>query len=529
MKNKIPQVTFDWNDKRSAGILLHISALPSDYGIGNIGSAAVPFLEFLRASGMSWWQICPLGQTGYGDSPYQSFSSFAGNPYFIDLTELLNVGLLSDSELAPLRALPKNKCDYGEIYNFIPRLLRLAAIRWREGGMKKLFKNFVEDFQTFTKKNASWLNNYALFTALKSHFNGKAWYEWDKEYKDVRYAEKSKLAKECADEIFCVKFIQWVFFSQFENFKQLASLYGVKIFGDIPIFVAQDSADVWANQSIFELNADGTARNVAGVGPDYFCAEGQLWGNPLYDCKNKKSEVYAFWKNRVDIASKMYDAIRFDHFRGFADYWSIPAKTKDAKKGSWKIGPSVDFFVFLKKNFPKTRFIAEDLGLLSKRAIDLRDCLKIPAMAVLQFAFGDNASNPYFPHNIKRDCVYYTGTHDNDTSVGWYANASETARDQFRRYFRSSGDVPHWDMIHAVLLSVASLAIIPMQDVIGLSSDCRFNTPGKPDGNWQWRLTTEELYKAGRDNAPYLKSLVELGGRLQIEDKRKIVLKKSSR
>lgn len=523
MKNDL---NFEWNDHRSAGVFMHISALPSEYGIGNIGAAALPFFKFLKNSGMSWWQICPLGPTGYGDSPYQSFSSFAGNPYFIDVGELIDVGLLSEYDVAPLGKLPKNKCDYGAIYNILPDLLRKASTRWRKSGMKDVFADFKCSFKTFCKKNSEWLDTFAVFSSLKRYNGGKAWYEWDCNLRDYKKALKSEIVKECDDEIFYIKFSQWVFFGQFEKFKRMAKEYGIKIFGDIPIFVAHDSADVWANPSIFELNKDGSAKNVAGVGPDYFCADGQLWGNPLYDWKNKKEEVYEFWRKRVASAVNMYDAIRFDHFRGFADYWSIPAKTNDARKGSWKIGPGADFFAFLKKHFPKTRFVAEDLGLLSKRTCDLRDKLKIPAMAVMQFAFGDNATNPYFPHNVKRECVYYTGTHDNDTAVGWYNSATEKARDQLRRYFRSAGDAANWDMIHAVMLSVARLAIIPMQDILGFGSDCRFNTPGKPDGNWQWRMTAENLVSAETHNAPYLKSLAILGARLEEKEPEKLELKK---
>lgn len=519
-------LNFEWNEGRSAGVFLHISALPSEYGIGNIGEAVIPFLEFLKSSGMSWWQICPLGPTGYGDSPYQSFSSFAGNPYFIDLGELEKAGLLEKSDLAHLSSLPKNQCDYGAIYNLIPDLLRKASKKWRESRMKDVFKNFKFSFKNFCKKNSEWLDTFALFSALKRYNNGKPWYEWEPSLRDFKKAPKTDVAKNCEDEIFYIKFSQWVFYNQYEKFKTLAKEYGIKIFGDIPIFVAHDSADVWANPSIFELNKDGTAKNVAGVGPDYFCAEGQLWGNPLYDWKNKKAEVYEFWRKRILSASNMYDAIRFDHFRGFADYWSIPAKTNDARKGSWKIGAGADFFAFLKKHFPKARFVAEDLGLLSKRACDLRDSLKIPAMAVMQFAFGDNASNPYFPHNVKRNCIYYTGTHDNDTAVGWYNSAEEKARDQLRRYFRSAGDSVNWDMIHSVMLSVANLAIIPMQDILGFGSDCRFNTPGKPDGNWQWRMTSENLATALEHNAPYLKSLSILGGRYREVEVKKLGLKK---
>lgn len=507
MKSDRKIADFSWHGGRASGVFLHISSLPSEYGIGNIGSAADAFFDFLEKSGMTWWQICPMGPTGYGDSPYQSFSAFAGNPYFIDLSELVENGLLDESELEPLKNLPHDRCDYGAIYNLAPDLLRRAATRWKKSG------NGEKKFVKFCADNADWLDAYALFTALKREFGGKPWYEWDKKFASFNSAKNAEISEAAREESFAVKFSQWVFFDQFERFKAKAKKAGIGIFGDLPIFVAEDSADVWSNAEIFELNKDGTARNVAGVGPDYFSADGQLWGNPLYDWKNKKAEVYEFWRRRVSAAVKMYDAIRFDHFRGFADYWSIPAKTADARKGSWKIGPGVDFFNFLKRHFPDKKFVAEDLGLLSERACKLRDSLKIPAMAVMQFAFGSDASNPYFPHNVKRDCVYYTGTHDNDTACGWYASADEKAKDQLRRYFRSAGDVPNWDMIHAVMLSVAQLAVIPMQDILGLPSNCRFNTPGKPDGNWQWRMTAESLELAKAQNSPYLKSLAVLGGR----------------
>lgn len=513
------KIDFSWKGERASGLFLHISALPSEFGIGNIGAAALPFLDFLEASGMSWWQICPLGPTGYGDSPYQSFSTFAGNPYFIDLKVFVEAGLLFWPEIDVLKKLPRDRCDFGEIYTLIPDLIRRAALRWRDSGADGAAFDFSESFASFCGRNKDWLDNYALFTALKREFGGKPWYEWPKTCRDIASAKGGTLSASAADEIFYVKFSQWIFFCQFEKFKKSANARGIKIFGDLPIFVAHDSADVWGNPQIFELNKDGSARNVAGVGPDYFSAEGQFWGNPLYDWKNRKTEVYEFWRRRVEATTNMYDAVRFDHFRGFADYWSIPAKTGDARKGSWKIGPGIDFFAFLKKHFPKSKFVAEDLGLLSKRTCSLRDALNIPAMAVMQFAFGGSADNPYFPHNVKRESVYYTGTHDNDTACGWYASADEFAKDQFRRYFRSSGETPNWDMIHAVMLSVADLAIVPMQDILGLPSECRFNTPGKPDGNWQWRLTSEQLADARKHNAPYLKSLAELGGRFRAAEK----------
>ncbi len=501
---------FSWITRREAGVFLHITSLPSDFGIGNIGSASDEFLQFVRESGFSYWQICPLGPTGFGDSPYQSFSAFAGNTYFIDLQELCKMGLLQDSELEPLRALPKDFCDYGAIYQLLPALIKTAALRFRLSASPIE----VRKFNAFRKSN-EWVAPYALFRALKNYFGGKCWLEWDVPYRDFSYAKKH-IPTECADDIYAVEFGQWIFFMQYALFKSKASKMGIEIFGDIPIFLSMDSADVWANPELFELNKDFSPKNVAGVAPDYFSETGQLWGNPLYDWKRAKPALFEFWRKRIAAASKMYDVIRFDHFRGFADYWSVPAKVGDARKGSLKKGPDIEFFDFIKKHFPKQKFVAEDLGLLSKASFALRDKINIPSMAVLQFAFGDNPKNPYLPHNVRRNCVFYTGTHDNNTSIGWYESAPDKAKDEARRYFRASGDAVNWDMIHAVMLSVASIAVFPMQDIIGLGQWARTNTPGKPDGNWQWRMTSAQLQKALRDNTPYLRSLCELSDRLKI-------------
>ncbi len=500
---------FSWITHRASGVFLHISSLPSDYGIGNIGSSADEFLAFAEQAGFSYWQICPLGPTGFGDSPYQSFSAFAGNIYFIDLQEFCEMGLLSADELAPLKFLPRDFCDYGAIYNLLPALVAKASVRFRQSASAQSKR----EFSKFRKEN-DWLAPYSLFCALKSYFGSKCWLDWDKKYRNYEFA-KNNVPKECLDEIYAVEFGQWMFFKQYSAFRRKAAKKGIEIFGDIPIFLSMDSADVWANPELFELDKNFNPKNVAGVAPDYFSETGQLWGNPLYDWKNAKNALFEFWRKRIDSASKMYDVIRFDHFRGFADYWSIPAKTADARKGSLKKGPDVEFFKFIKKHFPKQKFVAEDLGLLSKASFALRDKLKIPSMAVLQFAFGGNAQNPYLPHNVRRNCVFYTGTHDNNTSIGWYESASEKAKDQARRYFRASADAVNWDMIHAVMLSVASIAVFPMQDIIGLGAFARTNTPGKPDGNWQWRMTSEQLEKAVRDNAPYLRSLCELSDRLK--------------
>lgn len=508
-------VDFSWKSGRGAGVFLHISSLPSEFGIGNIGGASARFFDYLEAYGFSYWQICPLGPTGFGDSPYQTFSAFAGNPYFIDYSKLVERGWLADFDLNPLRSLSETSCDFGALYGILPRLLGVAYSRFLESSNLADRKSF----ENFKKKNAFWLDSYSLFAALKSLFGGVPWYNWAPEFRDFKSAKNCKL-DEAADFIRnTVKFGQWVFFSQYAEFKAEAKKRGISIFGDLPIFLGHDSADVWANPELFELNKDGSARNVAGVAPDYFSAEGQLWGNPLYDWAGHKRDVYDFWRRRIKACLDMYDIIRLDHFRGFADYWSIPAKSNDARKGRWRLGPGIEFFDYLKKLFPHGKFVAEDLGILTRRAMDLRDKIKIPAMAVLQFAFGDSPENPYLPHNVRRDCVYYTGTHDNNTSCGWYAGASESVKDEFRRYFRASGDVPNWDMIHAVMMSCARLAIFPMQDIIGLGQDCRMNTPGKSYGNWQWRLTKAQLSDAERWNSPYLKDIAYLSGRISKQKK----------
>ncbi len=506
---------FSWKVNRGAGVFLHISSLPSEFGVGNIGGAADAFFDYLEASGFSYWQICPLGPTGFGDSPYQTFSAFAGNPYFIDYSKLVERGWLKDSDLNPLRALSETSCNFGALYGIMPRLLGLAYSSFLESSGSADKKSFED----FNRKNAFWLEPYSLFTALKSSFGGAPWYKWERKFRDFKSAKNCKLDNAAEFIQNTVKFTQWVFFCQYAEFKAKAKKRGISIFGDLPIFLGHDSADVWANPELFELNNDGSARNVAGVAPDYFAAEGQLWGNPLYDWTGHKKEVFKFWERRIGASLNMYDVIRLDHFRGFADYWSIPAKSNDARRGKWRLGPGIEFFEHIKKTFPNGKFVAEDLGILTKRAINLRDDIKIPAMAVLQFAFGDSPRNPYLPHNVKRNCVYYTGTHDNNTSCGWYAEASEAVKDEFRRYFRVAGDVPNWDMIHAVMMSCAQLAIFPMQDILGAGADCRMNTPGKPDGNWQWRISRSQLSDVMRWNSPYLKDIAYLSGRISAQKK----------
>lgn len=518
---------FSWKEKRGAGVFLHISSLPSDYGIGNIGGATLRFFDFLKESGLGYWQICPLGPTGFGDSPYQSFSAFAGNPYFIDLKELVSLGLLSDSDLETLRRLPRSECDFGAIYSNIPQLLFKAYLNWKALGNSDF--DFKIKFKEFCKNNAFWLDAYSLFCAFKKKFNGSSWTSWEADYKNYKKALKQKLDSNDLETVESVCFVQWIFKNQYSKFKRLAVENGIKIFGDIPIYVASDSADAWSNSELFKMGKDGTPSQLAGVAPDFFCEKGQFWGNPVYDWKGAKEQIYNFWVHRLKSAFEMFDVVRLDHFRGFADYWSIPASAVDAREGKWIKAPGVDFFKFIKSKFPTQKFVGEDLGILSKTAQKLCDDLKIPTMSVLQFAFSGDSTSPYLPHNVKRDCVYYTGTHDNDTALGWYDSASESEKDKFRTYYRTSGDSAPWDMIHSVMLSQAMLAIFPMQDVLSLPTFCRMNTPGKPDGNWRWRMTSEQLESAIYYNAPYLKRLCDLSGRTCEICKKTLKIKSSTK
>ena len=506
---------FSWIEKRNAGIFAHISSLPSLQGIGNIGYSAQNFLEYLKLAKVKYWQICPLSPTSYGDSPYQSFSAYAGNTYFIDFRQLAATGVLDYSDLREIESLPHDHCDYGALYKFMPPLIAKAAHNFfsNKSAAKALSDCFGQTYEIFCKKNAFWLNDYALFDALKKEFSGASWTQWPKEFKNYNLAKKQKLTKTIVDAENTAKFAQWVFFSQYAKTKKIANGYGIEIIGDMPIFVAKDSADLWANPEIFDTCKDGSLRVVAGVGPDYFSPEGQLWGNPLYDWKNSYDKCLEFWKKRISKALEIYDVIRLDHFRAFADYWAVEATAKTALNGKWLKGPGVKFFDAIKKEFTNAKFIAEDLGLLSQAACDLRDELNIPAMAVLQFAFDSDTNNAYLPFNQKQNLVCYVGTHDNDTATSWYETASERAKDYFRRYFRTAAKDPNWDMIYGAMFSPAKIGIIMLQDILGLGGFARMNTPGKPFGNWQWRVSQQLLDNSKHTSLGYFRYLCEISGR----------------
>lgn len=502
---------FNWLDQRAAGVLVHPTSLPSPYGVGAFDAAADDLLEFLHHAGFKYWQVCPLGPTGYGDSPYQCFSSFAGNPYLIDPAALIAAGLIDESAAAPLRHLNADNVDYGALYEIKRPLLFAAHARWKQGVKHPLPYG---DFGAFREKQGAWLRDFGLFSALKDHFGGLPWWEWPDEVRAIKTARKSAFAKQVADRAEAYEFIQYLFFGQWRALRDRATRKGISIIGDTPIFTALDSADVWACPHLFQLDPKTHRPTaIAGVPPDYFSADGQLWGNPLYDWPAHAAEGYAWWLARLRANFELCDIIRIDHFRGFEAYWSIPAGAATARTGRWVLGPGIDFFHAVKKAMPEAKLIAEDLGLLTDETIALRDATGLPGMAVLQFAFGGTADNFYLPHNHRHNTVVYPGTHDNDTTLGWYAATDEKTRDHVRRYYRISGQEIGWDFLRSAYASPANLAIIPLQDLLNLGSSARFNTPGKSEGNWSWRYRREQLRGLTDRSADYLRGLAELYGR----------------
>jgi 4-alpha-glucanotransferase len=495
---------------RGAGVLAHPTSFPSRQGIGSLGAGARAFLDFIAASGLGWWQVCPLGPTGYGDSPYQCFSAFAGNPYLIDLETLAAARLLDESDLVPLHRLAAQRVEFGYLWeHFHPAL----AQAWHNAKNNPGLLDAIGDIHAFRKKNAAWLDDYALFMALKKHFGGAPWHKWPRNARTHATAVATDWPENIRDDARAIAFQQFLFFAQWESLRAHASRLGVRILGDVPIFVAPDSADVWASPEFFKLDANGTPLHVAGVPPDYFSPAGQLWGNPLYDWAALKKDGYRWWLRRLAANLALCDAVRIDHFRGFHDYWSIPGDAADAREGEWLPGPGLDFFKTARRVLGDAALIAEDLGELSPGVHTLRKATGLPGMSVLQFAFGGDASNAYLPHNHSPDTVIYPGTHDNNTTLGWYAAAPEAERDFFRHYLGSSGDAPHWDFIRASFISPAALAVIPFQDILGKGADARFNSPGTSSGNWQWRFTGEELVTARAFLAPNLAKLARVAGR----------------
>ncbi len=473
--------------KRSSGILLPISSLPSTYGIGTFGKAAYDFADFLKKAGQKYWQVLPLGPTSYGDSPYQSFSTFAGNPYFIDLDMLIDEGLLTRDEVEKENwGTNPRYVDYGQIY--------ISRFKILEKAKSRGYKKNLDEIEKFRQANP-WVENYALFMSLKKHFGQVSWQEWpDKEIRMHKKSAVEKYTKELSEDIEFFVYIQYLFFEQWTKLKSYINGLGIEVIGDLPIYVALDSCDVWSEPHFFSLDEDNYPVEVAGVPPDYFSADGQLWGNPCYDWKAIKNDDYKWWLRRIDGAAKLYDVIRIDHFRGFDEYWAVPAKDDTAKNGTWKKGPGMDLVGLLAKEFPKTEFIAEDLGEPSPTVVKLLEDSKWPGMKVLEFAFDSGEPNNYQPHSYNNNCVCYTGTHDNATIMEWYFDAKKRDRKYARKYMGIAKCEPfNWGMIRTGMGSVANLFVAQLQDYLGLGKYHRINIPGTKEGNWQWRMLDGEL------------------------------------
>jgi 4-alpha-glucanotransferase len=476
--------------KRAAGILLHPTSLPGEYGIGEIGPQAHAWIDYLASTGCSLWQVLPLGPTGYGDSPYQSFSAFAGNPYLISLEVLVNEGLLKAEDLQDKPDFSPEKVDFGNLISWKLAVLDKAYQRFQELGDQ----NIQGEMEQFLAQNASWLDDFSLFMALKEAQGGISWSEWPRPLR-LRDAHSLQQARrEYREAIDRQVFRQFIFFRQWSALHQHAREKGIIIIGDIPIFVAHDSADVWANTDLFYMDKEGQPTVVAGVPPDYYSPTGQLWGNPLYRWNRHAKTGYAWWLDRFRSVLAMVDIVRLDHFRGFAGYWKVPAGSPTAENGRWTPGPGKKFLQVVKDQLGELPIIAEDLGVITKDVTEMRDAFDLPGMKIFQFAFWTDPSDLFMPHNYPVNCVAYTGTHDNDTLLGWYRTAPENEQDFCQRYLENKGES---DLNHKVLRrlwgTAAMFTLTPMQDLLELGAEARMNFPGKPSGNWGWRMDASAM------------------------------------
>jgi 4-alpha-glucanotransferase len=485
---------------RSSGVILHPTSLPGPDGIGDLGPEAYRWVNFMKECGFGLWQVLPLGPTGYGDSPYQCFSAFAGNPYLVSPTLLLEDDLLSVDDLADRPGFPDERVDYGEVIRWKLILLERAYTSFQEAGTAEL----KAEMDAFQSGEASWLEDFALFMAIKESQGMVSWDNWPKPLRSRDPRALAAFRQANPEAIQRHIFRQFLFFRQWQALHEYANVQGIQIIGDIPIFVAYDSADVWAHPELFYLDKEGRPTFVAGVPPDYFSPTGQLWGNPIYKWNVHRESSYAWWIERIRSTLKLVDFLRLDHFRGFAGYWEIPAGMPTAEVGRWAPGPGAGLFEAIRAALGGLPIIAEDLGEITPDVIELRDSLGLPGMKILQFAFQTDPNDPFLPHNYPSNCVAYTGTHDNDTTLGWYASAPTRETDFCRRYLARSGEDIAWDMIRAIWSSVASFTLAPMQDFLSLGAEARMNLPGRPGGNWTWRLEpdalTEELTARIQDN-----------------------------
>ncbi|MFN2530949.1 MAG: 4-alpha-glucanotransferase [Pyrinomonadaceae bacterium] len=502
---------------RASGVLLHPTSLPGPFGIGDLGDYAYQFADFLIASGQSVWQVLPLGPTGYGDSPYACYSAFAGNTLLISPERLVEQRLLTKADLESRPPIESSKVDFAHVHNLKDELLRKAYLQFRTASNPEL----RNEFQQFSLQQAAWLDDYALFRALKDQHGGKSWNEWGIALLRRDFATLAGARVDLHEEIEAHKFYQFLFFKQWFELKNYCNDRGVKIIGDVPIFVAQDSADVWTNPDQFKLDADGKPVVVAGVPPDYFSKTGQFWGNPLYNWKRMIADGFRWWIQRVHATLETVDIVRIDHFRGFAACWEIPGGDTTAERGQWVEAPGRELFTAIRNALGELPIIAEDLGVITPDVEKLRDDFGFPGMRILQFAFSGDATNQDLPHNYVSDVVVYTGTHDNDTTVGWFnsqagagstrdARQIEKERSYCLRYLNTDGHDMSWDFVRAVQASVANTAIVPLQDLLRLGTEARMNLPNSTSGNWSWRFEADALQD---EIGTQLKQLTETYGR----------------
>lgn len=493
---------------RSSGILLHPTSFPSRFGIGDLSGEAYKFIDFLAQSNQQFWQILPLGPTGYGNSPYSCYSAMAGNPLLLSPEKLQEEGLLTDEDFANLPDFAPDKVDYDQVIQTKRALFRKACDRFKAN----ISPERQEEFTEFCAAKASWLEDYALFMALHRSFGNTSWHEWEAEIAHFQPEAVQEWREKLSDEIYYRKFLQFEFYRQWSALKQYANDRYIQIIGDIPIYVAHNSADVWAHRDIFAIDEEtGEAALMAGVPPDYFSATGQLWGNPVYKWDKLQENNYQWWVERFKATFEYVDIVRIDHFRGFEGYWEVEIGETTAINGKWVKGPGSEFFQVIKEELGDLPIIAEDLGLITSEVLALRDQFEFPGMKILHFAFGGGADNPYLPFNIDRNCVIYTGTHDNNTTVGWFNQIQDDERENVIRYLGGIGEEGiHWELIRLALSSIANLAIIPLQDILGLGQEAQMNRPSVAEGNWDWCYRSGVLTSQLRDR---LKTLTDIYGR----------------
>ena len=502
---------------RATGILLHPTSLPGRFGIGDLGDEAYGFVDFLVAAGQSLWQVLPLGPTGTGASPYSCDSAFAGNTLLVSPQKLVAAGLLSEAEVTETQCLSEERVDFDQVRKCKTALLAVACKRFNESGNTDL----RDEYESFCRAQRFWLEDYALFQAVKEQQRGSAWTDWEAPLRQRESPALKRVRADLSQQVEAQKFYQFVFFKQWFELKQYCNAKGIRVIGDLPIFVAHDSVDVWVNPALFKLDQDGLPQVVAGVPPDYYSATGQFWGNPIYNWEAMRANGFVWWIERLRAMLQMFDLIRVDHFRGFAACWEIPAGDKTAENGRWVAAPGKELFAAARRKLKQLPIIAEDLGVITPDVDDLREALGFPGMRVMQFGFSDGRENIHLPGNYPANVVAFTATHDNDTTIGWFnelavsgsgrsAETIKREREFCLEYLRSDGKEINWDFIEAVLASRADAAIIPLQDVLGLGSEARMNLPNTVEGNWSWRFKSHDLNEG---HAGRLRELAELNGR----------------